>query len=98
MGNSQLLYPMLSHLQVFRPIFDPRGRPTITADSDQYFRTCCPSVRPSVPTFQNLTKQNNFQARIVIAAGGTVGLAEWIIDDSIRPIFFFILLSVYRSR
>ena len=37
------------------------------------------SVRPSIPTFQNLAKQNKVQA---IATGGTVGLAEWIIDDS----------------
>ena len=39
-------------------------------------------VCTSVPTFQNLAKQNKVQARIVIATGGTVGLAEWIIDDT----------------
>ena len=61
---------------------DPRGRPTVTAVSDHYFRTCCLYVRPSVRTFQNLAKQNKFQARTVIATGGTVGLAEWIIDDT----------------
>ena len=36
--------------------FDPLGWPTIPAGSDNYFCTCCPSVRPfvrtSVPTFQ----------------------------------------------
>ena len=32
---------------------------------------------PSFTTFQNL---NNFQEKIVIATGGIVGLAEWIID------------------
>ena len=37
-----------------------------------------PFVRPSVPTFQNIAKQS----RIVIATGGTVGLAEWIIDGT----------------
>ena len=48
---------------------DPQSRPVL-------------SVRPSVPIFQNLTKQNNFQVRIVIATGWTVGLAEWIIDGT----------------
>ena len=51
----------------YNTIIDPRGRPTVTAESDHYFRMCCLSV------FQNLAKQNNFQ---VIASGGTVGLAE----------------------
>ena len=37
---------------------------------------------PSVPTFKNLTKQNKVQARVVITTGGTVGLTEWIIDDT----------------
>ena len=60
---------------------DPRGRPTVTAGSDHYFRTCCLSVRPS-PLFKNHAKQNNFEARIVIATGGTVSLAEWIIDGT----------------
>ena len=50
------------------------------AGSDHYFRTWCLSFLPSVPTFQNLAKQTNSQVRIVIATGGTVGLAEWIID------------------
>ena len=41
------------------------------------------------PLFINLAKQNNFQVRIVIATGGTVGLAEWIIDGThvLSPIF-----------
>ena len=65
---------------------DPRGRPTVTAGSDHYFRTCCLYIRPSVPTFQNLAKQN-VQARIVIATGGTVDLAGWIIDD--KHVLFF---------
>ena len=50
------------------------------ADSDHYFQTCCPY--PSVPTFQNLAKDNNFQVKIVITTGKTVGLAEWIVDDT----------------
>ena len=35
----------------------------------------------SVPTFQNLAKQNKFQAIAMFTIGETVGLAEWIIDD-----------------
>ena len=69
-------------------LYDPRGRPTVMAGSDHFFRTWCLSVLTSVPTFQNFAKRNNFQVRIVIATGGTVGLAEWIIDDS-YVLFFF---------
>ena len=46
--------------------------------SDHYFHTC----RPSIPTFKNVLKQNKFQVRIVIATGGSVGLAERIIDGT----------------
>ena len=58
-------------------MFDLRGRPTVTAGSDHYFRTGCPSVL----TFQ-ISQKNNFEVSIVIATGGTVGLAEWIIDGT----------------
>ena len=44
-------------------------------------------VRLSVPTFQNRTKQNNIQGRIVIATSGTVCLGEGIIDDSCLVLF-----------
>ena len=54
---------------------DPQSRPVVITIFTHV-------VRPYVPTFQNLTKQNNFQVRIVIATGWTVGLAEWIIDDT----------------
>ena len=47
------------------------------------------SVRPYVPTFQNLAKQNDFQVKIVIATGGAVDLAEWIIDDPVLFNFLF---------
>ena len=66
--------------------FDPRGRPIVTASSDHYFRTCCLYVRP---TFQNLTKQNKVQARIVIATAG-----EWIIDGT--RVLYFICLWKYH--
>ena len=60
-------------------------------------------VRPSVPTFQNnLAMQNNFQLRIVMATGGTVGLAEGIIDDTcvflskirLAEVFFVFTISL----
>ena len=62
---------------------DPRGRPTVTAGSDHYFRTCCLYVLPSVrPSPLLIISQIKFQTWIVIATGGTVGLAEWIISDT----------------
>ena len=33
-------------------------------------------------TYQNLAKQNKFKAKTMFATGETVGLAEWIIDDT----------------
>ena len=57
--------------------FDPRGRPTvIKAGRDHCFCTCHPSVRPQ------FSKQNKFQEKTILATGETVGLAEWIIDDT----------------
>ena len=63
--------------------FDPLGRPTIPAGSDNYFCTC-PSVRPH---FANLAKQK--QQKIIVTAGETVGLAEWIIDDTCLVFFVY---------
>ena len=65
-------------------LIDPRGRPTVTAGSDHCFHKCRPSVRPSP-----LSKQNKFQAKTMFATGETVGLAEWIYDDT--------CLVLYRS-
>ena len=45
-------------------------------------RVVCTSVCPSVLIFPNRAKQNKVQVRIVIATGGTAGLAEWIINDT----------------
>ena len=70
---------LLYHCWIFSFI-DPRGQPTVLASSDHYFCSCCLSVRPSVPTFQNLTKQNNFQVRIVLATGRTVGRGSGRVD------------------
>ena len=38
-------------------------------------------VRPSVPNFQNLVKQNKFQVKTLFTTGKPVGLAGRIIDD-----------------
>ena len=59
---------------------DPGGRPTVTAGGDHCFCTCRPFVRPSI--HPHFSKQNKFQAKTMFATGETVGLAEWIIDDS----------------
>ena len=54
---------------------DPLGQPKLKAGRNNCYRTCCPSV----PTFQNKT---NFKRKQMFATGKTVGLAEWIIDDT----------------
>ena len=56
-------------------LIDPLGWPTVTASRDNCFCTCRPSV-----TFHNLAKQN--KAKTMFPTGETVGLAEWIIDDT----------------
>ena len=56
-----------------QPCIDPLGRPTVTVGSDHCFFAHI--VCPSVPTFQN-------KAKTMFATGETVGLAEWIIDDT----------------
>ena len=56
-GNLQKTFFCIS---VKESIIDPLGQPTVTAGSDHYFRTCCPSVRPFVrPHFSDLAKQDN---------------------------------------
>ena len=69
-------------------VFDPLGRPAVTAGSDHCFRTCCPSVHPSVPTFHNLAKQNNFQA---ITIFNTVRLRVRPSGSLMTPVLFFLL-------
>ena len=50
------------------------------AGSDYYF---CTYFRPYVrPQFSKYCKTKQSSSEIVIATGGTVGLAEWIIDDT----------------
>ena len=61
---------------------DPQSLPVVITI---FVRVVCTYVLSSVrsfSTFQNLAKQNEVQVRMVIAIGGTVGLGEWIIDDT----------------
>ena len=57
---------------------DPLGQPKVTGGRDHFFRTCCPSVCPSPLFKSSKTKQQ----KTMFATGVTMGLAEWIIDDS----------------
>ena len=66
-------------------LFDPRGQPTVTAGSDHCFHTCCPSVRPH---FSQSSKTK--QQKTMFATGVTVGLDEWIIDDTCLVLLIFI--------
>ena len=56
-------------------ISDPLGRPTVMAGGDHCFRTCCSFISLG-------QKQNKFQAKATLTTSETVGLAEWIIDDT----------------
>ena len=86
----------LSHLIFIHAFtFDPRGRPTVTAGSDHYFsRVVYTSVRPS-SLFKILQNKTKVQGGIVIATGRTVGLAEWIIDDTH---FLFLIYLIDREE
>ena len=44
-------------------------------------RVICKTIRRLSPLFK-ISLNNNFQVKKVIATGGTVGLAEWTIDDT----------------
>ena len=56
-------------------MIDPLGQPKVTAGRDHRFRTCCPSVRP-------FKSRKTKQQKTMFATGATMGLAEWIIDDT----------------
>ena len=58
-------------------LFDPRGRPTVTADSDHYFRTRNPYVHFQNFKFSTSRKPSNFQVKIVIAIGGDHRWHSW---------------------
>ena len=64
---------------------DPLGLPTVTAGSDHWFANV---VRPSVRShFFKI-----FTLKTMVTTGKTVGLAEWIIDDTCH-VYIFLLLS-----
>ena len=71
-----------------RCIFDPLGRPTVPAGSDNCFCTCFrPYVRHHVSKQNKTSPENNDHYW-----WGTVGLAEGIIDDTC--LVFLNLISV----
>ena len=74
-------------------ICDPLGRSLVMPELITIFTHVVPSVRPS-PTFQNLSIENKLQVRIVIAIGGILCLAEWIIGDTCLVSIKFIHLCV----
>ena len=63
-------------LGIFLYSIDPRGRPTVMAGSDHWLFSHMLSVRPQ------FSKQNKYQLKVMFATGETVGLTEWITDDS----------------
>ena len=57
------------------------------------------SVRLPVRTFQILAKQTKFQAKTMFTTGETVGLAEWIIDETcLVPPYFTIQTMSYLIK
>ena len=65
---------------------DPQSRPVVIT-------VFINVVRPSVSTLQNRAKQKHFQVKKVIAPGGTMGLAERIIDDTC---LFIVIVLVFQ--
>ena len=55
-------------------------------------------VRPSVPTFQNLAKQNKFHMKTLFTNGETVYLAEWIIDGTCLVTCIFTKGELYEPK
>ena len=62
---------------------DPLGQPTVTAGRDNCFCTCCPSVLFKT----SKTKQQ----KAMVTTDETVGLAEWIIDDTCLVLLVFVI-------
>ena len=67
---------------------DLLGQPKVTAGRDHCFRICCPSVRRFVRTSTStLFKSRKTKQKTTFATGVTMGLAEWIIDDTCLVVF-----------
>ena len=96
------------HIRMNKLVFkyyciDPLGRPTVPVGSDHYIQSCRPSFRAHFsksPKTKQLSSEN-----IVIAAGETDSLAEWIIHVTclsfiiyIQSIFdLYLLINMYRE-
>ena len=65
-----------------RNLFDPLAPHHSPGLWWSLFSHMFPYTCVSVLTFQNLAKQNKFQAKTMFTTGKTVGLAEWIIDNT----------------
>ena len=59
---------------------------TVPAGNGHYFCTCC---LPDRPHFFKISQKKTKSSETVITTGGTVDLAEWIIDAREKGIFFF---------
>ena len=75
-----LNYYILTH----KAVADPQSLPVVIIVFTQVFRTY---VRAYVPTFQNL--ENNFKVKTMFSTGENVGLAEWIIDETLLVHFIY---------
>ena len=84
----------LCQKEAFFFLLDPHGRPTVTTPVHKW--SLYTHVL-SVPTFQNLAKQNKFQAKTMCTMGETVRLAEWIIDDTCLLPFIFLWWAEYNQ-
>ena len=73
------------YVQKTGTLFDPRGRPTVTAGSDHCSWTS--SVRPSVPTFQNKTNFKRKQCLLLAI------LWVWPSGSLMTPVLYFFTLS-----
>ena len=67
LNDSLMAFKWLTLLSFLIHVADPQSLPVVIVISHMS------SVRPSVPTFQNLAKRNNFQVRLVIATGRDCG-------------------------
>ena len=73
---------MLTYVKAEISIFNSLGQPTAKAGRDHCFRTCFPYVRTYGPPSQLFKSSKTKQQKTMFATGVTVGLAEWIIDDT----------------
>ena len=78
----------LKHAQFLIHSANPQSRPVVII---VFAHVVSPYVRPT--TFQNIAKQNKFQAKTMFTTGENVGLAEWIIEA--RNILFLHLEKTF---